>query len=170
MRLRLVGREDGSLRAASQIASGLRITLSSTQKERNGRPRITGSTRFASGIASTKSRNGTVSHSRERRPRTWLDHAGLQEVGEDQCEALRAEHEVLDRDALVADVRQPGGARAVDERVGDAGVVDDEALVVAAGRDQDPRLQAEARTARQAAWTTGSSSLTSVGGVEYVSW
>ena len=53
-------------RARSRAGSA--STPISAQKNRNGRPRITGSTRFASGIASTNSRNGTVSHSRLRRP------------------------------------------------------------------------------------------------------
>ena len=68
------------------------------------------------------------------------------------------------RDALVADVREPGGAGAVDERVGDAGVVDDEALVVAAGEIRMRGSRPSARTARHAAWTTGSSSPTSTAG------
>ena len=59
-----------------------------TQKARNGTPRITGSMRFANGSANTNRANGTISHSRERRPRYVLDHRRLQEVGEDQREPL----------------------------------------------------------------------------------
>ena len=128
---------------ASQIASGLRITLDQHPERQERQPedhRVD---------AVRQRQREHEQDERDDQPQQGaaaanvLNHVGLQEVGEDQREALGAEHQVLDRDALVADVREPRGARAVDERVGDAGALDDEPLVVAAGRDQDPRLQAE---------------------------